>query len=145
MLKVKFFNEETSFKPDKKGLIRDWINKIVINKGAKIKELNFIFCSDEYLKQVNIDYLDHHYYTDIITFDNAEEDGKLEGDIFISIDRIKENSAEYARSFNEELHRVMAHGVLHLLGYGDKSEEEANEMRRQEELSLSLFQALENE
>lgn len=145
MLKVKFFNEETSFKPDKKGLIRVWINKIVINKGAKIKEINFIFCSDEYLKRVNISYLDHHYYTDIITFDNAEEEGKLEGDIFISIDRVKENSVEYARSFDEELHRVMAHGVLHLLGYGDKSEEEATEMRRQEELSLSLLQALENE
>lgn len=145
MPKVRFFNEETSYKPQKKGLLSEWINKIILNKGAKLKELNFIFCSDEYLKQVNIEYLNHHYYTDIITFDNSEEEGRVEGDIFISIDRVKENSNGYSGSFDEELHRVMAHGVLHLLGYRDKEEEEINEMRKQEELSLSLLRSLENQ
>ena len=145
MPKVSFFNEETSFKPQKKGLLREWINKIVLNKGAKIKEINFIFCSDEYLKKVNTDYLQHDYYTDIITFDNSEEEGKLEGDIFISIDRVAENSTAYASSFTPELHRVMAHGVLHLLGYRDKEEEEINEMREQENYSLVLLHSLENQ
>ena len=145
MPKIQFFNEGISFQPKKKNLIRSWLQKIVENNGAKIKEINFIFCSDEYLKQVNIDYLDHHYYTDIITFDNSEEEDKLEGDIFISVDRIQENSIEFAKSFEEELHRVMAHGVLHLLGFGDKEEEEVIEMRKQEDLSLSLLHSLENQ
>ena len=145
MPKISFFNEETSFKPKNKRVLREWINKIVLNKGARIKEINFIFCSDEYLKKVNIEYLDHDYYTDIITFDNSEEEGKLEGDIYISVERVEENSAQYAKSFTEEIHRVMAHGVLHLLGYRDKEEKEIAEMRKQEELSLSLFDSLENQ
>ena len=136
MPKIQFFSEDISFNLKHKDKIRKWLTNIVLNNGAKIRELNYIFCSDDYLKQVNIDYLDHHYYTDIITFDNSEEEDILEGDIFISIDRIKENSMEYSRSFEDELHRVLVHGVLHLLGFSDKDESEASEMRKQEDISL---------
>ena len=136
MPKIQFFTEDISFQLRNKTKIREWLKNIVLENGAKIRELNYIFCSDEYLKQVNIDYLDHHYYTDIITFDNSEEEGVLEGDIFISIDRIKENSLEFSRSFEDELHRVLVHGVLHLIGFSDKEESEAIEMRKKEDISL---------
>ena len=145
MPKIHFFSEDISFQLSKKTLISNWIEKVVQNKGANLLELNYVFCSDDYLKNVNIEYLDHHYYTDIITFDNSETEEEIEGDIFISIDRVKENSQEYHKSFEEELHRVIIHGVLHLIGYRDKSEMEAKEMRQQEETSLSLLEALKNQ
>lgn len=136
MPKIQFFFEDISFKLKNKNKLREWIKNVVLDNGAKIKEINYIFCSDEYLKQVNIDYLDHHYYTDIITFDNSENEGVLEGDIFISIDRIQENSLNFSKNFQDELHRVLIHGVLHLLGFSDKEEDEALEMRKQEDKSL---------
>lgn len=145
MQKIHFFSEDISFNLQKKTIIRKWIKEVIQQKGAYLQEINYIFCSDSYLKQVNIDYLDHHYFTDIITFDNAEEEGKIEADIFISIDRVKENSAEYSKSFKDELHRVMIHGVLHLLGFPDKTEEEQKVMRQEEDQSLSLLLSLENQ
>lgn len=140
MQKIQFFTEDISFNLSNKTKIREWLNNVAKIHGAKIKEINYIFCSDEYLKQVNIDYLDHHYYTDIITFDNSEEDANLEADIFISIDRVKENSQEYSKEFLNELHRVMAHGVLHLIGFTDKEEADQIEMKKQEDAALlSLY------
>lgn len=145
MQKINFFTEDISFHLKHKTKIRQWIRKVVLSKGAKLSEINYIFCSDEFLKSVNIEYLQHDYYTDIITFDNSEEEEQLEGDIYISIDRIKENSREFAKSFEEELYRVMIHGVLHLLGYGDKTPEEASLMREEEERALSIFPSVENQ
>ena len=144
MQKIHFFSEDISFNLKKKTLIRKWIKEIIKQKGAELNEINYIFCSDPYLKQVNIDYLDHHYFTDIITFDNTEEGGKMEADIFISIDRVKENSLEYSRNFEDELHRVIIHGVLHLLGLPDKTKEEQKLMRQEEDQCLSFLSSLEN-
>ncbi len=141
MQKIKFFSEDIPFILKNKNNIRTWLNNVVNSHGAKIKEINYIFCSDEYLKQVNIEYLDHHYYTDIITFDNSEEPTIIEGDIFISIDRVKENSSEFSKNFEEELHRVMVHGVLHLLGFMDKKDEDNIKMREQEDISLKVLKA----
>lgn len=145
MPKIQFFTEDVSFQLKQKKLIRNWIEKVIHKNGAELNELNYVFCSDDYLKKINIEYLDHHYYTDIITFDNSETEGELEGDIFISIDRVKENSQDYTKHFEDELHRVIIHGVLHLIGFGDKIKKEAEEMRRQEETSLSLLQSLKNQ
>lgn len=145
MQKIHFFTEDISFQLKQKKIIRHWIENVVQNEGAKINELNYIFCSDEYLKEVNAKYLDHHYYTDIITFDNSEDPETIESDIFISIDRVKENSQEFSKSFQEELHRVIIHGVLHLLGYKDKEEEESQLMRQKENDSLALLHSYQNQ
>lgn len=145
MQKINFFSEDISFNLKQKTVLRNWIQKIVRSKGAKIAEINYIFCSDEYLKEVNIQYLQHDYYTDIITFDNSEEEDLLEGDIYISIDRVQENSQAFSKPFENELHRVMIHGILHLLGLSDKTEEEAEQMRKEEETSLSLLPSVENQ
>ncbi|WP_017730991.1 rRNA maturation RNase YbeY [Nafulsella turpanensis] len=145
MQNIHFFSEDISFNLKKKTILRNWIKEIIKRKGAHLNEINYVFCSDAYLKQINIDYLDHHYFTDIITFDNSEEEDSIEADIFISIDRVKENSTEYSKNFEEELHRVMIHGVLHLLGYPDKTEEEQKVMRQEEDQSLSLLLPFENQ
>lgn len=116
-----------------------WIDSIVNNHNHTLTSLNYIFCSDEYILEINKEYLDHDYYTDIITFDNSDEDHLIEGDIFISIDRVKENAETNHTNFITELNRVIAHGLLHLLGFGDKTEEEKNEMRKNEDACLSLF------
>lgn len=136
---INFFEEDVSFKFPQKTKTKAWINNTALQEGSKIQELNFIFCSDNYLKEVNVEYLQHDYFTDIITFDNSEAAGVLEGDIFISIDRVRENSQEFASSFEEELRRVIIHGVLHLLGYGDKSSAEQEQMREKENQYLSLY------
>lgn len=139
---INFFEEDISFNLPQKTLIKQWIKNVAQQEGAKVKELNFIFCSDPYLKQVNLDYLQHDYFTDIITFDNSEKDKLLEGDIFISVDRIKENSQQFSVSFEQELRRVIIHGVLHLLHYGDKTENEKQLMRQKEDASLYLYDNL---
>ena len=116
-----------------------WINTIVESYNQRIAAINYIYCSDNYLLQVNTTYLNHDYYTDIITFDNREKTiDPLEADIFISLDRVRENANIQATPFTDELNRVMIHGVLHLLGQGDKSIQERDEMRKKEEASLSL-------
>lgn len=114
-----------------------WVSKICELEGKKIEEISIVFCSDEYLLEMNKQYLDHDYYTDIITFDYYTED--ISGDLFISIDRVKENSEINKVSFDNELKRVVAHGILHLLGYGDKSEEESELMRKKENEALALI------
>lgn len=129
---IRFFKEDTSFELPEKHKVKTWLKSIVIQEGKQIGELSYIFCSDEYLLQVNREYLDHDYYTDIITFDNAEEEEQIEGDIFVSIDRVRDNASMLQVPFEIELRRVLAHGVLHLCGYKDKSSDEEQLMRAKE-------------
>jgi rRNA maturation RNase YbeY len=112
------------------------LKKVAKKEGYSIVGLNYIFCSDEYLLQINKDFLEHDYYTDIITFDQSEVKGKIEGDIFISIDRVKDNAKTVGSTFTQELHRVLAHGLLHLTGYKDKTPKDAKKMRAKEEEAL---------
>jgi len=133
-----FFNEDTTYQLRQRTEIRSWLKTIAKKEKYSILELNYIFCSDEYLLQINKDFLDHDYYTDIITFDNSEVKGKIEGDIFVSIDRVKENAQLQQTSLKDELHRVLVHGLLHLTGYKDKTAKEKEIMRKKEDTSLSL-------
>lgn len=138
---ITFQSEDIKFTLKEKIRHKTWLAKIAAKEKFSILELNYIFCSDEYLHQVNVDYLHHDTYTDIITFDNSEDkDSKeIEGDIFISIDRVRENAEKFGASVEEELHRVMAHGLLHLMGYKDKSTKDSALMREKEEESIATF------
>lgn len=138
MSQIQFFSEDTSFKPNLKGSISLWIQQSITNEKFELVSLNFIFCSDNYLLNINQEYLNHDYYTDIITFDNSLEPNHVEGDIFISIDRVKENSDQNSVPFPEELKRVLIHGVLHLCGYNDKTIEEKALMTEKENAYLTL-------
>lgn len=134
-----FFYEDTSFLLSQSATISDWVQSIISSHEQEVEAINFIFCSDDYLLEINKSYLDHDYYTDIITFDNREyEDDPLESDIFISIDRIKDNAQELDAPFERELHRVIIHGILHLLGWNDKTDVQKQAMREKEEACLSL-------
>ncbi|UOE49349.1 rRNA maturation RNase YbeY [Mucilaginibacter sp. SMC90] len=134
---INFFEEDTTFKPKQKAQLRQWIKETVIAEGFKLKELNYIFCSDAYLLQINQQYLDHDTFTDIVTFDNSEVEGDIVGDIFISIDRIRENGAQFKTGETDELHRVIIHGALHLLGYTDKSVVTKQKMTQKEDEYLA--------
>lgn len=139
---ILFFVEDCKFDLSKKLKRKKWLNTIAEAEGFKIKELNFIFCSDEYLYQINVNYLQHDTYTDIITFDNSEKENEIEGDIFISIDRVQENAAQFNISEEEELNRVLSHGLFHLLGYQDKKKTDAKIMRSKEQFAINLFEQL---
>lgn len=136
---INYFNEDVEFElEDSKGT-SNWIEQVVGNYNTDFQLVNYIFCSDEHLLSINKEYLNHDYYTDIITFDLTDVDGQpKEADIFISIDRVKENAKEADQNFERELHRVIIHGILHLIGFKDKTDEEAKTMREMEEKSLSL-------
>ena len=136
-LKIHFFSEDISYAVKQKSLIRDWISNTILDEGHKLKELNFILCSDNYLLTINQNYLKHNTYTDIITFDNSEVHGQIAGDIYISIDRVRENALRFEVNEGNELHRVMIHGTLHLLGYLDKKKEEKGLMTEKEDYYLS--------
>lgn len=134
---IAFFFEDITVKRFKRTAIRNWLKGIVIKEGAhRIKSLNLIFCSDQYLLEINQSYLSHDTYTDIITFSHADDPAVIEGDIFISIDRVRENSDIYKKDFTEELNRVIIHGLLHLLGYKDKSKNDELLMRFKEDECL---------
>ncbi len=135
---VQFFVEDINFNPPTPSKLKKWISQVVQLEGREIKELNYIFCSDTYLLSMNQNFLAHNTYTDILTFDNSDTPLYLSSDIFISIERVKENASTYKVSFDHELRRVMIHGVLHLLGYNDKSADQQTEMRIKEEAYLSL-------
>ncbi|MGA0556880.1 rRNA maturation RNase YbeY [Larkinella sp. VNQ87] len=134
---IRFFTEDIKFTLSEKTPTRQWLTARAKAEGFSVGELNYIFCSDEYLLQVNREYLDHDYYTDIITFDNSEDENRLEGDIFISIDRVRDNARQLNVPDEQELRRVLAHGLLHLCGYGDKTDDEALVMRQKEDESLA--------
>ena len=136
---INFFNEDIDFKLQQKNNYKSWLKKVAEKEGFKIKDLNYIFCSDVYLHKINVDYLDHDTFTDIITFDNSEDEITIEGDIFVSIERVRENSYTLKTVFDEELKRVIVHGLLHLCGYDDHSVEDKAEMRRLEGEYILIF------
>lgn len=131
---VSFHIEDIDFELPHQKLLVDWLLGIAEAEGKPVYDLTYVFCSDEYLRAVNLEHLQHDYYTDIITFPYTE--GAVHGDIFISVERVADNASEIGSSFWQELCRVMAHGVLHLAGYGDKSPEEAQAMRAKEDFYL---------
>lgn len=132
------FNYETNFKLDDETLLINWINDFALENGFEIGEINYIFCDDEYLHKLNVEFLQHDTLTDIISFDNSL-DKLLNGDIFISVERVNENALDFGVSFEEELHRVMIHGVLHYMGLKDKTKAEKENMRSQENTALSFL------
>lgn len=134
-----FFNEDIDFKFQGKNKFKAWLKKVADKEGFTIRQLNYIFCSDEYLHKINLQYLDHDTYTDIITFDNSEKETLIEGDIFISIERIRENSQTLNTIFEEEVKRVIVHGLLHLCGYDDHTSDDKFEMRRLESQYILYF------
>lgn len=138
---IYFSNENVKFDLPDPERVRRWISHVVRVHGKRVGEVNYLFCDDAYLLEVNRTYLDHDTYTDIITFDYVAGN-IISGDIFISIERVKENARLFDTPFERELHRVIIHGVLHLLGQGDKSEADAKEMRRREEECLEIWNTI---
>ena len=140
---IRFYNENIPFSLKGKARVKRWLKELAVREGRTIGDVNIIFCSDAYLLDINRRFLSHDYYTDIITFDTCEG-YTLNGDLFISVDTVRANADEYAQGrFDEELNRVMAHGVLHLVGYDDHSEEEQQQMRNKENEYLALKEELE--
>ena len=132
------FYSETDFELQEQAGYEAWLKRVIASEDKKLEEVSFIFCDDEYLLEINQKYLDHDTYTDIISFDNCVGN-ILVGDIFISTERVAENAREYEVDFEEELRRVLAHGILHFCGYSDKSDMESAEMRRKEEEKMRMF------
>ena len=135
---IRFSVQSGDFELAEPEKVKNWIVEVVHRRGMTVGNIGYLFCDDEYLLGVNRQYLDHDTYTDIITFDYVAG-GLVSGDILISVERVGENARQFGVTFEQELHRVIIHGVLHLLGQGDKSDAEAAEMRRQEEEALALF------
>ena len=135
---IHFFTENISFVLDKEEKITAWIEKVIIGEGYTAKNINYIFCSDDHLLTLNQEYLNHDTLTDIITFDHSEQSLNLEADIYVSIDRVRDNASSLKNDFAEELHRVLIHGLLHLIGLEDKTEADRQVMRRKEDACLSL-------
>ena len=136
---IQFFSESISFTLKNKIGIRKWLNNVIKEEQHKAWYINFIFCSDDYLLELNKTYLQHETLTDILTFPYDGENGKITGDIFISIDRVKDNALEFNQKFDNELKRVIVHGVLHLIGYSDNETVEKEVMRDKEDYYLSKF------
>lgn len=134
---VRYFTEDISFDFKQRLLNNRWLKFVAGSEMKKLGNINIIFCSDNYILDVNMKYLQHDYFTDIITFDYCEDDF-LSGDLFISIDSVKENAIYYGAEFEDELNRVIVHGILHLIGFDDHTEEQSREMRYKEDYYLSL-------
>lgn len=145
---IRYFTEDTTFTLKGKRLISKWLKQVAQENGHVLGELNYIFCSDPYLLAINQQFLDHDYFTDIITFDNSDdffqETGRkgVSADIYISVDTVKANGATYGEGFERELHRVIVHGLLHLVGYDDVSEWKQRRMRAAENRALKLLDAM---
>lgn len=138
---VSFHKESISFRLANSRALKAWVKAVVESKNKKLGDVAYVFCSDEYLLQMNKEHLQHDYYTDIITFEYTEGD-IVSGDLFISIDRVKENAVKEAVDFDTELRRVMIHGILHLLGLKDKKKDDQEAMRLAENQSLTLFESI---
>lgn len=138
---IRFSSQNEGFELPEASNVKKWIAEVVNRRGKSVGNISYLFCDDEYMLGVNRQYLDHDTYTDIITFDYVVAD-LISGDIFISVDRVVENAQQFGVEFERELHRVIIHGVLHLLGQGDKTDDDAREMRRQEEEALALWDTL---
>ena len=138
---ISYYNEDTDFLFKGKNLNNRWLRMVAGSEVRRIGDISIIFCSDNYILDVNMRYLQHDYFTDIITFDYCEGD-KLSGDLFISVDSVRENALYYGTDFADELNRVMVHGLLHLIGYDDHTEEEQKVMREKENYYLSLRETI---
>lgn len=136
---IHFFQENIQFNLPNKTKIKNWLKLIAANEGFIIKELNYIFCNDEYLYEMNMQYLQHDTYTDILTFDNSETKLDLEGDIYISIERVKDNAHSHKQVLENEILRVLSHGIFHLCGYKDKSLTEKQVMQSKENEAIDLY------
>ena len=132
------FNYETDFELENEAQYEDWISRIIESEGFDEGEINYIFCDDEYLHKINVEYLDHDTLTDIISFDYTVGN-LIQGDIFVSTQRVAENALNFKVSFDNELKRVLSHGILHYCGYKDKSVDEAIVMRQKEDEKITLF------
>ena len=135
---VHFCTEDITFSLKEKLKHKAWLNEVAKQEGKRILELTYVFCSDDYLLQINQEYLNHDTLTDIVTFDNSEDPKRIEGDIFISIDRVKENGDALGTK-ETELKRVMVHGLLHLLGYKDKKKEDKATMTKKEDFYIKQY------
>lgn len=132
------FNYESEYKLDNEEAVANWLSAVVLSEGKKEGDINFIFCDDEYLHKINLEYLNHDTLTDVISFDYTMGN-EISGDVFISVERVQDNATDFKVSFEEELRRVMVHGVLHYCGYKDKGEQEELLMRSKEDEKLALF------
>ena len=132
------FNYETDFELENEAQYEDWISRIIESEGFEEGEINYIFCDDEYLHKINVEYLDHDTLTDIISFDYTVGN-LIQGDIFVSVERVKDNANDFNVSFEDELKRVLSHGVLHYCGYKDKSPKDEALMRSKEEEKMKMF------
>lgn len=148
---IRYFKEDTTFSPKNKRLISKWLHEVAKGRGYEIGELNYIFCSDPYLKAINQQFLGHDYETDIITFDNSGdyllETGRkgVSADIYISVDTVRINGQAYCEGFERELHRVIVHGLLHLVGYDDTTPWKQQRMRAAENRALALYDQMRQE
>ena len=134
---ISYFFEDTDFIFKGKALNNRWLKIVAESEIRRLGQISIIFCSDNYILDINQRFLQHDYFTDIVTFDYCEGD-RLSGDLFISVDSVRENAIEYGSSFNDELNRVMVHGILHLIGYDDHTDEDIRQMRSKENYYLSL-------
>ena len=132
------FNYETDFELENEALYEDWISRIIESEGFDEGEINYIFCDDDYLHKINVEYLDHDTLTDIISFDYTEGN-LLQGDIFVSVERVRENANDFNVAFEDEIKRVLSHGILHYCGYKDKSPEDELLMRSKEDEKIQMF------
>jgi probable rRNA maturation factor len=132
------FNYETDFQLDNEDQISNWISQIILSENKKEGDINYIFCDDDYLVQINQQYLNHDTLTDIISFDYSLGN-ELHGDIFISVERVRDNAVDYKVTFTEELQRVLVHGVLHYCGYKDKTDQDETNMRNKENEKIKMF------
>lgn len=132
---IDFFSE-TEFNLQNTEEVANWVSKIITNENREEGEISYIFCDDEYLHKLNVEFLKHDTLTDIISFDNSIGN-QINGDIFISVERVKENANSFNTTFENELHRVIIHGILHYCGYKDKNKTEAALMRKKEDVALS--------
>ncbi len=132
------FHYEVPFKLDNKNYYADWLARVITSENASSRQIDYIFCSDEYLLELNSRFLGHDMFTDILTFDTSEGN-VLAGDIYISVDRVRENASEMQLLFMEELRRVMVHGILHMLGYKDKTNMQQQDMRELERSKMMMF------
>lgn len=140
-MSIRFASQNIDFELPQVEKVKKWVSQVVQLRGKRVGNISYLFCDDEHLLGVNQQFLNHDTYTDIITFDYVVAD-LISGDIMISVDRVGENAKKFGVPFEQELHRVVIHGVLHLLGQGDKSDAEAVEMRRQEEEALALWNTM---
>ena len=138
---VRYFFEDVKFEYKDRRFNNSWLKLVAESEIKRLGDINIIFCSDPYILSINLQYLGHDYFTDIITFDYCEGN-RISGDLFISVDSVRENAVFYGTEFEEELHRVIVHGVLHLIGYDDHSDDDIKMMRSKENYYLDLRKSL---